>query len=115
MLAWGGLDARGYSISKLDFESESYNLRLHQTAGQKGKLARRTVRLSISWEHFAVARGLAQIIVNFFLAFPSRPSLARCVCGEFYSLWKGSNLWSMFMDLMQTSSCDIFGGFPSML
>ena len=52
MLAWRVLDAEGNRIQKLDFELD--NSRLQRTAGQKGKLARRTVRLSVSWEHFAM-------------------------------------------------------------
>ena len=98
MLAWGVLDAKGYRISKLEIESD--NLRVHQTAGQKGKLARKTVRLAGALILLVVARGHDQIIVNFYLAFPSLPSLARCVCGQFYSLWNHSNLWSMNLDEM---------------
>ena len=74
------MDAEGYRIEKLDFESD--NLRLQRTAGQKGKLARKAVRLAGALILLVVARGHDQIIVNFFLAFPSLPSLAPWVCGH---------------------------------
>jgi hypothetical protein len=53
MLAEGALDAKGYRISKLDFDGSNSGLR--GATRQKGKLARETIRLAGALIPFVLA------------------------------------------------------------
>ena len=83
MLAWRVLDAKRYSISKLEIESG--NLRVREAAGQKGKLAHRTIRLAGSLILFVVARGQGQTFVYLYIPFSGIISFFSGAFGYFCS------------------------------
>ena len=108
MLTWGVSDAKGYRISKLEIESG--NLGVREATGQKGKLARRTIRLAGHLILFVVARGHGQIFVFFSVASPALSTLTPSPSFQFLCpgsiIIFGPCLWTSYKLALANSSGD---------